>query len=76
MTNIEAITNNLTAKYPGLLEDDVTVVDYYFIDCAKNQEIPVKDFKDIKNYLLLHKIKDFAMVILFSNNTIGYRLHV
>ena len=76
LTDIEAITHNLTINHPNLLEDKVTVTDYYFIDCDKNEVLPVRNFAAIKDYLKNTKILNFAMVISFSNNIIGYRLNV
>lgn len=76
MTAIEAITNNLLVNYPRLLEEDTIVKGYYFIDCTKNTVLPVTELEDIKKYLIAYKITDFAMVILFNNNIIGYRLNV
>jgi hypothetical protein len=75
-TDIEAITHNVSIAYPHLLRDGVTVKDYYFIDCTKNEVFPVTEFKAVKDYIKSAKIKDFAMVISFSNNIIGYRLNV
>ena len=76
MTAIEAITNNLLVNYPRLVEGDTIVEGYYFIDCAKNTVLPVTELEDVKKYLIAYKITDFAMVILFNNNIIGYRLSV
>lgn len=76
MTAIEAITNNLLTNYPRLLEGDTTVEGYYFVDCAKNTVLPVTELEDVKKHLIDYKITDFAMVILFNNNIIGYRLNV
>jgi len=76
LTDIEAITHNVTIAYPHFLQDGTTIKDYYFIDCTKNEVFPVTKFKDVKDYIKSAKIKDFAMVISFSNNIIGYRLNV
>jgi len=76
LTDIEAITHNVSIAYPHLLRGGVTVKDYYFIDCTKNEVFPVTEFKAVKDYIKSAKIKDFAMVISFSNNIIGYRLNV
>jgi hypothetical protein len=73
---IEAIESIIRTNYPHLLEGGVTVTDYYFIDCAKNTEIPVKNLDILQSYLLAKNIKDFTLVIYFSNNTIGYRLKI
>jgi len=54
----------------------VIIKDFCFWDCTKNVEIPVKDLDEIKVYLVANKITDFALVIYFSNNIIGYRLSV
>lgn len=75
-TDIEAITHNLSINHPELLENGVTVTDYYFIDCTKNEVLPVSEFESVKAYIIAAKITNFAMVILFSNNIIGYRLNV
>jgi hypothetical protein len=76
MTTLEAITNSVYANYPHLLAGGVTIRDYSFWDCARNTEIPVKETKDVKNYLTSNGITDFSLVIFFSDNTIGYRLKV
>ncbi len=76
LTDIEAITHNVLMMHPHLLRDGATVKDYYFIDCQKNEVLPVTEFKAVKDYIKSAKIKDFAMVISFSNNIIGYRLNV
>lgn len=76
LTDIEAITHNVLMMHPHLLRDGATVKDYYFIDCQKNEVLPVTEFKAVKDYIKNAKIKDFAMVISFSNNIIGYRLNV
>ena len=76
LTSIEAITHNVAIAHPYLLQNGVTVKDYYFIDCEINEVLPVTDFKAVKDYIKSAKIKDFAMVISFSNNIIGYRLNV
>lgn len=73
---IEALTHNVKIKYPHLLEDGVTIVDYFFINCDNREELPVKKFGEVKQFLDFNKIKNFALVILFSNNIIGYRLEV
>lgn len=76
LTDIEAITHNVLMMHPHLLRDGATVKDYYFIDCQKNEVLPVTEFKAVKDYVKSAKIKDFAMVISFSNDIIGYRLNV
>ena len=76
LTDIDAITHNLSINHPNLLEGGVTVTDYYFIDCNKNEVLPVTEFKAVKAHLKDAKITDFAMAITFSNNIIGYRLNV
>lgn len=76
LTDIEAITHNVSISHPHLLRDGATVKDYYFIDCQKNEVLPVTEFKAVKDYVKSAKIKDFAMVISFSNDIIGYRLNV
>lgn len=73
---IDALTHNVRIKYPHLLEDNATIVDYYFINCDTREELPVKKFSEVKQFLDFNKIKNFALVILFSNNIIGYRLEV
>lgn len=73
---LEMITNNVQIKYPHLLENGVTITDYLFWDCKQNCEIPLKDLKQVKAYLLGKSITDFALVIFFSNNIIGYRLDI
>jgi len=76
MTTLEAITNSVYANYPHLLADNVSIVDYCFWDCLSNTEIPVKEMKEVKNYLTSNGIVDFTLVIFFSDNTIGYRLKI
>lgn len=76
ISDIDAITHNLSINYPGLIDDGVTVTGYYFIDCNKNEVLPVTEFKAVKDYLKNAKITNFAMAITFSNNIIGYRLNV
>jgi hypothetical protein len=76
LTDIDAITHNLSINHPNLLEGGVTVTDYYFIDCTKNEILPVSKFEAVKAYIIAAKITNFAMVISFSNNIIGYRLNV
>lgn len=73
---VEAIESIIRTNYPHLLEGGVTVVDYCFVDCAKNCIIPVKKLDVLQSYLLAKSIKDFTLVIYFSNNTIGYRLKI
>lgn len=74
-STLDAITENVFKNYPLFLED-AKISHYYFWDCTKNEEIPPREIKDVKNYLEIHKIKDFALVIVFSDNIIGYRLKV
>lgn len=76
LTDIEVITHNVSISYPHLLQNGATVKDYYFIDCQKNEILPVKKFKNVKDYIKSANIKEFAMVISFSNDIIGYRLNV
>jgi hypothetical protein len=76
MTTLEAITNSVHANYPHLLADNITIRDYYFWDCIKNQELPVRELSDVKPYLINHGIVDFTLVIFFSDNTIGFRLNL
>lgn len=73
---LEKITASVRSNCPQLLEDEVIIKDFCFWDCTKNVEIPVKDLDEIKVYLVANKITDFALVIYFSNNIIGYRLSV
>ena len=73
---LEMITNNVRIKYPHLLEDGVSVADYYFWDCKVNAVIPSKDLNIVKQIITSKKITDFALVIFFSNNIIGYRLDI
>ena len=73
---LDAISNSIKTRYPVLMEDGVTVKDYYFIDCAANKEIPIKGLVEVTNYMKYNKITDFALVILFSDNIIGYRLKI
>jgi hypothetical protein len=70
------ITNNVWIKYPHLLDNNVTIANYYFWDCNKNEAIPSKDLKAVKQIIASKNITDFALVILFSNNIIGYRLDI
>jgi hypothetical protein len=76
MTSLEAITNSVHANYPHLLADSVYIRDYCFWDCIRNQELPVKEIEEVKPYLVSKGIVDFALVIFFSDNTIGYRLKI
>jgi len=76
LTDIDAITHNLSINHPNLLEGGVTVTGYYFIDCNKNKVLPVTEFSAVKEYLKNAEITNFAMAITFSNNIIGYRLNV
>lgn len=73
---LNAITDSIKINHPNLLEDGVTVVDFYFLDCNKKEEVPTKNLDAVKTYLTSKKITDFTIVILFSNNIIGYRLTV
>lgn len=73
---LEMITNNVRIKYPHLLENGVSIVKYYFWDCQKNCAIPSKDLNVVKQIISVKKITDFALVIYFSNNIIGYRLDI
>jgi hypothetical protein len=76
LTGIEVVTHNLSIRYPGLLEDGVTVTGYYFIDCDKNEVLPVIDLSAVQIYIKNANITNLAMAISFSNNIIGYRLNV
>jgi hypothetical protein len=73
---LEVITNNVRVKYPHLLGDENSISDYYFWDCKNNEVIPSKDIKAVKQILTNKNITDFALVILFNNNIIGYRLDI
>lgn len=73
---LEMITNNVRVKYPHLLEENITITDYLFWDCKENIEIPSKDLATVKLIIASKKITDFALVIFFSNNIIGYRLEI
>lgn len=73
---LEMITNNVHTKYPHLLGEGVTVTDYFFINCNTFKEFPTKDLTAVKNYITTERITNFALVILFSNNIIGYRLDI
>lgn len=73
---LEMITNNVQIKYPHLLDDGVTITKYYFWDCKENCAIPSKDLKVVKQIIASKNITDFALVIYFSNNIIGYRLDI
>ena len=73
---LDMITHNVGIKYPHLLEGGVTITDYYFWDCKNNGAIPSKDLKVVKQIIASKNITDFALVIFFSNNIIGYRLDI
>jgi hypothetical protein len=72
---IDALTDIIRVNYPHLLEGR-TIVDYVFWNCSTNTEIPFKDLDVVKNYITMHSIRDFTLVIYFNDNTIGYRLKV
>ena len=74
MTTLEAITNSVYANYPHLLAANIYIRNYSFWDCIRNRELPVRELVDVKPYIIKHGIIDFALVIYFSDNTIGYRL--
>ena len=73
---LEMITNNVRIKYPHLLEDNVAITSYYFWDCKNNESIPTNDLKAVKKIISDKNITDFALVISFNNNIIGYRLDI
>ena len=76
MTTLETITNSVYANYPHLLANNIFIRDYYFWDCIRNCELPVKELSEVKPYLIKHDIVDFTLVIYFSDNTIGFRLKI
>jgi hypothetical protein len=73
---LEMITNNVRLKYPHMLEEGIKITDYYFWDCKNNSAIPSRDLKVVKQIITAKNITDFALVIFFSNNIIGYRLDI
>ena len=70
---IAALTGMVNERYPHLIQD-TSIQEYVFWDCKKNVEIPPKDLDAVNIYIKENKINDFALVIYFKNNTIGYRL--
>lgn len=73
---LDLITGAVRSNYPVFLEDGVTIQDYYFVNCATGDKLPCKEIETVKLFVANHNIVDFALVILFSNNIIGYRLNI
>jgi hypothetical protein len=70
---IGLVRTQVSQNYPHLLEDaDIDGVMLW--DVKNNKEVPGLTLEASKLYVKINKLTDVAVITIFNNNIIGYRL--